>query len=304
MRCEAAFGDGLRADRPRLQRARQLGQVSRAVQRAMLSGHARVASRAARRSDPDSSPRRAAPRSTSPAPRARAAAPAALAGRRRAARFRATLRGHVSRVSSPRIAVRPHPGTRPLHRAKDEDHRDARSRVSSDAAIRELIDAGVDVFRFNFSHGTHEGHAEVIARVRRAAQRSGRTIALLQDLSGPKIRTGPLRGHTPLQLAIGDALTIAVGDFRGEPGRVSTTFDLPQRRSGRATACCSMTAACSCASRTSTRASCRRRSWTAVRSASTRASTFPAWSFRRPDSPRRTSPTCSSARSRAWTSSR
>jgi pyruvate kinase len=97
----------------------------------------------------------------------------------------------------------------------------------SDATIQELIEAGVDIFRFNFSHGTHDGHADVIARVRRAARQSSRTIALLQDLSGPKIRTGLLRGHTPLQLAIGDALTIAVGDFHGEPGRVSTTFDLP-----------------------------------------------------------------------------
>jgi pyruvate kinase len=98
---------------------------------------------------------------------------------------------------------------------------------NTDATIRELIDAGVDVFRFNFSHGTHEGHAQVIARVRSAAQHSSRPVALLQDLSGPKIRTGLLREHTPLQLSIGDPLTIAVGDFPGEPGRVSTTFDLP-----------------------------------------------------------------------------
>ena len=99
---------------------------------------------------------------------------------------------------------------------------------SSDAAIRELIDAGVDVFRFNFSHGTHQSHAETIARVRQAATERGRMIALLQDLSGPKIRTGRLRGHTPLQLTTGDRLTVAVGDFEGEPGRVSTTFDLPR----------------------------------------------------------------------------
>jgi pyruvate kinase len=98
---------------------------------------------------------------------------------------------------------------------------------SSDAAIRELIAAGVDVFRFNFSHGTHETHADAIVRVRKAAQESGRIIALLQDLSGPKIRTGRLRGHTPLTLSPGDRLTIAVGDFDGESGRVSTTFDLP-----------------------------------------------------------------------------
>src|SRR5688572_1082449 len=68
----------------------------------------------------------------------------------------------------------------------------------------------------------------MIARVRRAATQSGRIIALLQDLSGPKIRTGRLRGHTPVPLVRGDRLTIAVGGFEGEPGRVSTTFDLPR----------------------------------------------------------------------------
>ncbi len=99
---------------------------------------------------------------------------------------------------------------------------------SSDATIRALIDAGVDVFRFNFSHGTHDSHAATMARVRQAAAQSGRMIALLQDLSGPKIRTGLLHEHTPLQLANGDPLTITVGDVVGGPGRVSTTFDLPR----------------------------------------------------------------------------
>jgi pyruvate kinase len=99
---------------------------------------------------------------------------------------------------------------------------------SSDAAIRELIDAGVDVFRFNFSHGTHESHGATIARVRQAATQTGRLIGLLQDLSGPKIRTGWLRGHTPVPLTRGERLTIGVGDFEGEPGHVSTTFDLPR----------------------------------------------------------------------------
>jgi len=99
---------------------------------------------------------------------------------------------------------------------------------SSDAAIRALIGAGVDVCRLNFSHGTHATHAETIARVRQAAADSGRVVSLLQDLSGPKIRTGRLRGRAPLQLAAGDPLTIVVGDIEGEPGLVSTTFDLPQ----------------------------------------------------------------------------
>ena len=100
---------------------------------------------------------------------------------------------------------------------------------ASDAVIRELIDAGVDVFRLNFSHGTHDGHAAVIDRVRRASKESGRIVALLQDLSGPKIRTGKLRGGGPVPLKKGDVLTIAVGDFEGDAQRVSTTYaDLPK----------------------------------------------------------------------------
>lgn len=95
---------------------------------------------------------------------------------------------------------------------------------NSDPVIRELIAAGVDVFRLNFSHGTHETHGEVIARVRRAAADLGRHVALLQDLSGPKIRTGLLRDHQPIPLAAGDELVIAGGDFAGEPGRVSTGY--------------------------------------------------------------------------------
>ena len=90
--------------------------------------------------------------------------------------------------------------------------------------IGELMAAGVDVFRFNFSHGTRARHGEVIERVRRVARERGRIVALLQDLSGPKIRTGTLRGGTPITLGAGDTLRIAIGDFPGEPGRVSTTY--------------------------------------------------------------------------------
>lgn len=96
--------------------------------------------------------------------------------------------------------------------------------TSGDAAIDELIAAGVDVFRLNFSHGTHEGHAAVIARIRAASRRHRRTVAVLQDLSGPKIRTGTLRDGVPLRLNPGDVLRIAVGDAPGEPGRISTSY--------------------------------------------------------------------------------
>lgn len=94
----------------------------------------------------------------------------------------------------------------------------------SEGSIRELVAAGVDVFRLNFSHGAHAGHGEIVARIRAAAAESGRTVALLQDLSGPKIRTGLLKDHRPIPLVAGEGLVIAVGDFEGCPGRVSTTY--------------------------------------------------------------------------------
>src|ERR1041384_634914 len=98
--------------------------------------------------------------------------------------------------------------------------------------IQQLVGAGVDVFRLNFSHGTRETHALSIERIRAAAEAAGRVVAILQDLSGPKIRTGTLRGGTPIELKAGDTLTIAAGDFPGEPGRVSTTYrDLPHAES-------------------------------------------------------------------------
>jgi pyruvate kinase len=95
---------------------------------------------------------------------------------------------------------------------------------SSEGVIRDLVASGVDVFRLNFSHGTHETHAAVIARIRIAAEMAHRPIAILQDLSGPKIRTGTLRDGQALKLAVGDELRIVHGDFAGEPGRVSTTY--------------------------------------------------------------------------------
>jgi len=100
---------------------------------------------------------------------------------------------------------------------------------SSDAVVAGLIAAGVDIFRLNFSHGTRDTHAAAIAQVRRAAAEAGRPVALLQDLSGPKIRTGRLPGGVPLELTPGDRLTIVVGDEPGGPGVVSTTYaDLPK----------------------------------------------------------------------------
>jgi pyruvate kinase len=95
---------------------------------------------------------------------------------------------------------------------------------SEESQIDELIAAGTDIFRLNFSHGTHEQHATACVRIRAASARAGRAIAILQDLSGPKIRTGRLQDKGPLVLRPGDRLEIATGDFVGGEGRVSTTY--------------------------------------------------------------------------------
>ena len=94
----------------------------------------------------------------------------------------------------------------------------------SDGMLDALIAAGTDIFRLNFSHGTQQSQAATFARVRAAAQRARRVVAILQDLGGPKIRTGTIKGGKPIVVKPGDELVIATGDAPGEPGRLTTTF--------------------------------------------------------------------------------
>jgi pyruvate kinase len=74
-----------------------------------------------------------------------------------------------------------------------------------------LVEAGMDVARLNYSHGTLDEHAETAARVRDAAGRAGRPVAILQDLPGPKLRIGPLHDDV-VELTPGEHLTFACGD--------------------------------------------------------------------------------------------
>jgi len=87
-----------------------------------------------------------------------------------------------------------------------------------------LIAAGVDVFRLNFSHGTQSDHAGRFHQVREAASRADRHVAVLQDLSGPKIRTGRLGGGQAIPIHKGEPLVIAIGDGVGKPGLVYTEY--------------------------------------------------------------------------------
>jgi pyruvate kinase len=94
----------------------------------------------------------------------------------------------------------------------------------SRAVVEKLLRAGMDVARLNFSHGTHEEHAANIALLRSAALELGKTIAILADLQGPKIRTGKLAGGTPVQLQAGQHFVITTAKILGDSTRVNTTF--------------------------------------------------------------------------------
>jgi pyruvate kinase len=88
-----------------------------------------------------------------------------------------------------------------------------------------MIEAGMDVARLNFSHGSAEEHAEVAGRVRAAADRAGRNVAVLQDLPGPKLRIGPLTDGIA-ELKPGDDVTFVCGTngFVGDERRMSITW--------------------------------------------------------------------------------
>jgi pyruvate kinase len=86
-----------------------------------------------------------------------------------------------------------------------------------------LIAAGTDIVRLNFSHGTHESHGKAILEVRAAERRAGRPVAILEDLAGPKIRTGRLASGS-MALESGQRLVIRTGDGLGGDGEVYTSY--------------------------------------------------------------------------------
>ena len=95
--------------------------------------------------------------------------------------------------------------------------------------VEKLIAAGANGMRMNMSHGTHEEKAEDIARARAAAKKLGRPIAILVDLSGPKIRTRRLKDGQPVKLNPGSLFILTTEDILGDDKRVATNYpDLPR----------------------------------------------------------------------------
>lgn len=89
--------------------------------------------------------------------------------------------------------------------------------------IEALIRAGMDTARLNFSHGDYKDHERRLMLVREASQRAGKPVAVLQDLQGPKIRTGKMKGGK-VTLAAGAELTITSREVLGTAGCFGTTY--------------------------------------------------------------------------------
>ncbi|MFQ5817292.1 MAG: pyruvate kinase [Terriglobia bacterium] len=87
-----------------------------------------------------------------------------------------------------------------------------------------LLEAGMDVARLNFSHGEHSQHAQVIRELRRLTTPRKRSIAIIADLPGPKIRTGRLEDGQPLELRAGQRLALTGQNLVGNRERISITY--------------------------------------------------------------------------------
>ena len=90
--------------------------------------------------------------------------------------------------------------------------------------MTELIDAGADVFRLNFSHGTSDDHSENVAMAREAARRTGKEVGILGDLPGPKIRLGEVEEGI-VGLRPGSEITLTCETELGTPDRLPVSFD-------------------------------------------------------------------------------
>ncbi len=97
-------------------------------------------------------------------------------------------------------------------------------RTGNAGSIRALIEAGVDVFRLNMSHGNHAEHAAAIGHIRQHAQALGRHTSILVDLCGPKIRTGRFAA-SPLTLVAGAEVTITTRDVIGNANLIPSQYE-------------------------------------------------------------------------------
>lgn len=90
--------------------------------------------------------------------------------------------------------------------------------------IEKMILGGADGFRLNFSHGSHDYFRPLIERIRSASAKTNKPISILQDLQGPKIRTGLLKNHQPVYLEAGKIVAITTDEVEGTASEISTNY--------------------------------------------------------------------------------
>lgn len=98
----------------------------------------------------------------------------------------------------------------------------------SDETIREMIKAGMNVARFNFSHGSYDEHHGRIERVRRISKELGMPVGILLDTKGPEVRTGLLEGGQKVTVNTGDKIVVTAQptteDWHGNAGHISLDY--------------------------------------------------------------------------------
>jgi len=108
--------------------------------------------------------------------------------------------------------------------------------TNTDDIVLRMVQAGMNIARFNFSHGDHAGHKAMMERVRRASAAAGKSVALMMDSKGPEIRSGTVEGDGKITISSGDAVIVSVDDcpvtaVKGkEPAHISLSWkELPAR---------------------------------------------------------------------------
>lgn len=131
---------------------------------------------------------------------------------------------------------------------------------STNERIRALFEAGVDVFRLNFSHGTHEDHQARFAAIRSIESATGRPIGILADLQGPKLRLGTFT-EGRVDLAVGQPFRVDLDRQPGDCSRAPLRIPKSSMRCARGPNCLSMTARCGFGLRPAARTLPTRHAW-------------------------------------------
>ncbi len=96
--------------------------------------------------------------------------------------------------------------------------------TDEEEVMRSLVRRGMDVARFNFSHGTHEEQKARMDKLKKVRDEEGKPIAILLDTKGPEIRTGVLKDGKKVTLKTGETFTLTTEETKGDADRVSITY--------------------------------------------------------------------------------